>query len=96
MISSSALDLQLKLSETQVQLPVSWYTDPEIYRLEQQHIFAHAPNYIGHQLMVPNQGDYYALEWMNNAKTLVHHEQGISLMSNICRHRQAIMLEGKG
>lgn len=79
-----------------VQLPVAWYVDPAIYALEQQHIFQHAPHYIGHELMVPNQGDYYTLAWMQNGKALINNAQGIHLMSNICRHRQAIMLEGKG
>jgi len=96
MISSDTLNLQDLIKHTQVQLPVSWYLDPAIYQLEQEHIFSQAAQYIGHELMVPNQGDYYALAWMQNAKALVHNKQGISLLSNICRHRQAIMLEGKG
>jgi choline monooxygenase len=78
------------------QLPVSWYVDPDIYALEQQHLFSQVPRYIGHQLAVPEVGDYRSLEWMDHAKALVHGPQGIELMSNICRHRQALMLKGKG
>ena len=96
MISTETLHLQDIVKQTQVQLPVSWYVDPEIYKLEQKYIFNQAAQYFGHTLMVPNQGDYFALEWMQNAKALVHNNQGISLLSNVCRHRQAIMLEGKG
>jgi phenylpropionate dioxygenase-like ring-hydroxylating dioxygenase large terminal subunit len=78
------------------QLPVSWYVDPAIYALEEKHLFSKSPKYWGHELMTPNQGDFYALGWMQDAKALVHNQQGISLMSNICRHRQAVMLNGQG
>ena len=65
------------------QLPVSWYTDPAIYALEEKHLFQKSAKYWGHGLMTPNQGDFYALGWMQDAKALVHNQQGISLMSNI-------------
>ena len=78
------------------QLPVSWYADPAIYALEQKLLFPAAPKYIGHELMAPNRGDFHTLEWMNDAKALVHNQQGIELISNVCRHRQALMLNGRG
>ncbi len=78
------------------QLPVSWYVDPEIYAVEERLLFPQAPKYIGHALMVPSAGDYHSLEWMNHARALVHNERGIELISNICRHRQALMLKGRG
>lgn len=78
------------------QLPVSWYTDPAIYELEQQHLFTSSPLYLGHELMVPNQGDFRTVDWMHGAKALVNNGSRIELMSNICRHRQAIMLHGQG
>ena len=46
--------------------------------------------------MVPNVGDYHSLEWLDNARVLVRNAEGIELLSNICRHRQAIMLQGRG
>jgi len=78
------------------QLSVSWYVDPAIYAIEQKLLFPQASRYVGHELMVPNRGDYYALDWINNAKALVHKNHGIELISNVCRHRQALMLNGKG
>lgn len=84
------------LLTTSPQLPVDWYIDPRIYEIEQQLFFAQGPNYVGHELMVPNVGDFHSLEWMNHAKTLVRTEQGVELLSNVCRHRQAIMLKGRG
>ena len=77
------------------QLPVAWYVDPAFHRLEQQ-VLANGPTYIGHQLMASQPGDYHVLDWMGQAKALVHNTQGVELISNVCRHRQAVMLEGKG
>ena len=78
------------------QLPVSWYCDPAIYAAEQRMLFPRAPSYVGHELMAPNVGDYCALESRDNAQALVRNADGIELVSNICRHRQAIMLKGRG
>jgi len=84
------------LSKTSPQLPVHWYFDPHIHALEQRLLFARGPGYTGHELMVPNPGDFHALEWMGNAKSLVRNAHGVELLSNICRHRQAIILKGRG
>src|SRR6266436_583786 len=78
------------------QLPVSWYFDPQVFELEQKQLFASGPGYVGHELMVPNTGDYHTLAWMDHGKVLVRNANGIELLSNVCRHRQAIMLEGRG
>ena len=78
------------------QLPVSWYFDPEIFEQEKRLLFDAGANYVGHELMVPNVGDYHTLAWTGNAKMLVRSAEGIQLLSNVCRHRQAIMLEGRG
>ena len=82
--------------ETGTPLPVAWYVDPSIYALEQQYIFSNAPQYLGHELMVPNVGDYHVLDWMHEATSLIHQPDGINAISNVCRHRQAIMLKGRG
>jgi phenylpropionate dioxygenase-like ring-hydroxylating dioxygenase large terminal subunit len=81
------------------QLPVSSYFEPALYELEQKFLFGKGPGYVGHELMVPEIGDYYTLAWRDNAQVLVRSGEGpdgIELLSNICRHRQAIMLNGRG
>ena len=78
------------------QLPVHAYHDQHIFEREMRSLFADAPGYVGHELMVPNAGDYHALAWMNDAQALVRTGAGIELLSNVCRHRQAIMLNGRG
>lgn len=78
------------------QLPIDWYFDPAIYRREMTQLFAQGPGYVGHELMTPEPGDYYALERFDQSKMLVNTGQTTALLSNICRHRQALMLEGHG
>jgi choline monooxygenase len=77
-------------------LPVSWYVDPAWTQRELLLLFDRGPNYAGHELMVPQPGDYMTLPWMEERKVLVHGAQGASLMSNVCRHRQARLLGGRG
>ncbi|SMB24882.1 Ring-hydroxylating dioxygenase, large terminal subunit [Sterolibacterium denitrificans] len=82
------------------QLPVFWYFDEKLFELEQKFLFDAGPGYVGHELMVPGAHDYRSLEWLDHARLLVRQgdEQGggIELLSNVCRHRQAIMLQGSG
>ncbi len=84
------------LPTTKSQLPVSWYFDPRITAAEQTFLFDAGPRYIGHELMVPNVGDFHVLNWLHDSKSLVRNEHGIELISNVCRHRQSILLKGRG
>ena len=93
---SNLADSVSALSTTTPQLPVSWYFDPEIFDLEKKLLFDNGPGYVGHALMVPERGDYHALERFDGAKVLVNNSNGIEMLSNVCRHRQAIMLNGRG
>jgi phenylpropionate dioxygenase-like ring-hydroxylating dioxygenase large terminal subunit len=77
------------------QLPVDWYFDPGQFAREMK-LFNAGSNYVGHELMVPNVGDYYTLGWQDHAQVLVRNAGGVELLSNVCRHRQSIMLEGRG
>jgi phenylpropionate dioxygenase-like ring-hydroxylating dioxygenase large terminal subunit len=85
-----------QLRRAMSQLPVSWYCDPDVYAAEQRLLFPRGPGYVGHELMVPNPGDYHVLESRAGAQMLVRSEDGIELLSNVCRHRQAMMLKGRG
>ncbi|MDT8364165.1 MAG: aromatic ring-hydroxylating dioxygenase subunit alpha [Nitrosomonas sp.] len=78
------------------QLSIDWYLDPQIHTLEKKLLFDRGPGYVGHELMVPEHGDYYVLQSRNNASMLIHNQHGFELLSNICRHRQALLLEGQG
>jgi len=84
------------LQRSAAQLPVSAYFDEALYRREIEILFNNGPGYVGHELMVPNTGDYFALPAEKEGRLLVRGEQGIELLSNVCRHRQAVMINGRG
>ncbi|GAA5168983.1 aromatic ring-hydroxylating dioxygenase subunit alpha [Viridibacterium curvum] len=92
----SQIDSRSRLAPAASQLPVSAYFDEKLFELEKRLLFDAGPGYVGHELMVPEPGNYRTLGWQDHARMLMHTESGIQLMSNICRHRQAIMLEGAG
>lgn len=92
----SDLPHPLQLTRAHCQLPMAWYFDAEVFAEEQARLFQAGPNYIGHELMVPQVGDYHTLAWMDHAKVLVRNAGGVELLSNVCRHRQSLLLEGRG
>ena len=85
-----------ELAPVATQLPISWYFDPAIHQRELDVFFKHGPGYVGHQLMVPAQNDFRALEMHDGAWALVNSGAQIEMVSNVCRHRQAVMLKGAG
>ncbi len=79
------------------QPPVGAYFDEKFYQHELQTLFKCGPRYMGHELMVPEVGDYFSLPSERNARVLVRQKnQTVELLSNVCRHRQAILLDGQG
>ena len=93
----SDLSISLEaLEQSRSQLPVSSYFDDELFRKEQSLVLQHGPRYLGHQLALPEVGDYQALHQEGDGRALVHTRDGIELISNVCRHRQAVMLRGRG
>jgi choline monooxygenase len=92
----SDLGSRFKLARSNAQLPVSRYFDEHCFSSEIKHLFKDGPRYIGHELMVPEVGDYYTLPQERGGRVLVRNEQGIELLSNVCRHRQALMLTDRG
>lgn len=93
----SDLSIRLEaLDRSTSQLPVTHYFDEGLFQQEQKLIFESGPRYVGHELAVPATGDYHALVHEGEGRALVRHERGIELVSNVCRHRQAIMLKGRG
>ena len=89
-------DLSLQLQQAASQLSVSSYFDPALFSREMEQIYQRGPRYLGHELAVPEVGDYYALPQEGEGRALVRTPQGVELISNVCRHRQAVMLRGRG
>ena len=92
----SELASSSRLAPARCQLPVAWYFDPAIFERERTRIFDAGPRYVGHERMVPNAGDYRVLAWEDDGRVLVRNASGVELLSNVCRHRQATLLEGHG
>lgn len=89
-------DLGRAEKELSPQLPVNWYFDAEIFAREQERLFAAGPGYVGHQLMAPETGDYRSLAAFEHGRLLFNDGTTHWSLSNVCRHRQAIMLQGAG
>ncbi len=86
----------VRLAPGASQLPVEWYFDETVFGLEKKLFFDAGPGYAGHELMVPELYNYRSSEWLDHSRLLVRQPDGIYQMSNVCRHRQAIMLQGSG
>ena len=89
-------DLSLQLQRAIGQLPVSSYFDATLFEREREALFRQGPRYVGHALSVPEVGDYATLAQEGHGRALVRTPTGIELVSNVCRHRQALMLQGRG
>ena len=46
--------------------------------------------------MVPETGDFATLAAEHEGRMLVRNANGIEVLSNVCRHRQALMFNGRG
>jgi len=93
----SDLSISLEaLERSRSQLSVNTYFDEDLFRKELELIFHTGPRYLGHELAVPGVGDYYALPQESEGRALVRTRDGVELISNVCRHRQAVMLRGRG
>ncbi len=84
------------LERSRSQLCVSSYFDVALFEAEQKYIFKDHPRYLGHAAGVPAIGDFLALRQEGEGRALVRTASGVELISNVCRHRQAVMLRGRG
>jgi phenylpropionate dioxygenase-like ring-hydroxylating dioxygenase large terminal subunit len=92
----SDLATHAKLARSCAQLPVDVYFDNALMQRELQQLFHKGPRYVGHELMVPEVGDFATLASENEGRMLVRNAGGIEVLSNVCRHRQALMFNGRG
>ena len=84
------------LDRSRSQLGVSSYFDTAVFEAERARIFGSAARYVAHELSVPAIGDFHALPQEGEGRVLLHTGDGLELVSNVCRHRQAVMLRGRG
>jgi phenylpropionate dioxygenase-like ring-hydroxylating dioxygenase large terminal subunit len=75
----------------------SWYTDPEIHRREQEHIFRRSWQYVGHVAQVDEPGARFAAAAGDVPVLVVRDEAGrLRAFLNVCRHRGSVLIEGEG
>ncbi len=68
----------------------SIYLDPDIFELEMQRIFARSWIYVGHESLVPKQGDYMTTRIGRQPVVLSRHSDGtVHVLYNSCGHRGA-------
>ena len=75
-----------------------FYTDPEIYQLELEHIITQNWIFVGHESQIPNEGDFRVINVANESAIIVRTKDGtIKAYANVCRHRGSLVcLEDQG
>jgi phenylpropionate dioxygenase-like ring-hydroxylating dioxygenase large terminal subunit len=78
-------------------MPKSVYTSPEFAADEQEHIFAKDWLCAGRADSLKAPGDYLTMEISGEPIIVLRDRSGsLRAMSNVCRHRMSILLEGRG
>jgi choline monooxygenase len=79
-------------------LPWSWYSDPELERLERERIFRRAWQYVGRAEQVAEPGSYLAADAGGVPVVVTRDADGeLRAFVNVCRHRGSLLAdEGEG
>ena len=78
-------------------MPKSVYASPEFADLEARTIFARDWICAGRASALPNPGDYLTMVLAGEPIVVLRDQQGtLRAMSNVCRHRMSVLLEGRG
>ena len=101
-LNLSGLDAALKQSEVvgydeAWSMPKSYYTDPKLLDIEREQLFGKEWICIGRSEEINNGGDYMTFQLCDEPLVAVRGEDGkIRVLSNVCRHRGALLAEGRG
>ena len=100
--SLEALGAALKRSETldydqAWSMPKSYYIDPEVLAIERDRLFGREWICIGRGEELPSPGDFMTFQLCDEPLVAVRGDDGkIRILSNVCRHRGALLAEGRG
>ena len=82
--------------EGAVTLPAGAYVNPDFYDLEMDAIFRREWLPVGHVAQIPEVGDYFTIDILNELLVVVRGPDRIRVLSRVCLHRWAPVCEGKG
>ena len=78
-------------------LPPRYYTDPAIYKLEEERIFRKQWMFVGREDEVAQPGDYITIDIAGTPLIIVRDQQGtVRALSGSCLHRYMPVAEGAG
>jgi phenylpropionate dioxygenase-like ring-hydroxylating dioxygenase large terminal subunit len=78
-------------------LPAAWYSDPQIFRLEQEGIFARSWHYAGPLEQAAEPGAYFTCRAGATPVVVVRgHDGELRALVNVCRHRGHEVASGCG
>lgn len=78
-------------------LPAGFYTDPDWTSVEVSELFHRDWVCVGRADEIPNKGDYFSFDLAGEPIVVAHGRDGsIRALSNVCRHRGALVAEGSG
>ena len=78
-------------------LPAGYYTDPSIFELEKERIFANVWQFAGHVDQLPSVGSFFTLELLDESLFFIRTGRDeIKGFYNVCRHRAHQLLAGEG
>jgi len=77
--------------------PWSWYSDGDVWALEQERIFTRTWQYVGHVGSVARPGDFFTARAGRIPVVVTRADDGETrAFVNVCRHRGCVVAEGKG
>lgn len=78
-------------------LPGRFYTDPEVFQAERDHVLRHGWIFAGREESLLEAGDYSVVETAFGSIILIRGDDGnVRAFANLCRHRGSALLEGSG
>jgi choline monooxygenase len=78
-------------------MPPAFYTGAEFSTLERERVFRAEWVCVGHAGEVPEPGDYFTIELIDEPLLVVRGDDGaVRVLSNVCRHRANLVAAGRG
>ena len=78
-------------------LDARYYTDPQIFKVEQQSVFTSTWQFAGHRALLEKTGDYFTFELAGESLFCVLGRDGeVRTFYNVCQHRAHQLVQGTG